>query len=69
MQKWEYAFVVLGQGVVGVKLPNSQSKPATGELLDVLNSLGEDGWELVTSNFGEPTVIPAQYVFKRPKAS
>ena len=66
MQKWEYALVLVGK-VVEIKLPNGQSKPATGELLDVLNTLGEDGWELVTSSFGEPTIIMAQYVFKRAK--
>lgn len=61
MQKWEYLLVVAMDGrpryIHGQELRDWQRGP---NILDYLNQLGDQGWELVNFDSGA-------YMFKRPK--
>jgi hypothetical protein len=55
--KWEY------------KVIHANRSRDLDKLEEVLNKLGDDGWELVAIEAGHipPPVTPGRYVFKRPK--
>jgi hypothetical protein len=77
MQKWEYAFVDLVQEFVDeeptdshvyVKLPGEDGKVIEDSIAaDVVNQLGEDGWEVV--GYASPLMSVERFVLKRLKAS
>jgi hypothetical protein len=77
MQKWEYAFVDLEQALDGddeagdhsiyVKLPGENGKVIENTIAaDVVNSLGESGWEVV--GYASPVMSIERFVLKRAKA-
>jgi hypothetical protein len=73
MQKWEYAFVDLvqefiaeepGESHVYVKLPGEDGKVVENSIAaDVVNTLGESGWEVV--GYASPIMSVERFVLKR----
>jgi Domain of unknown function (DUF4177) len=69
MQKWEYQVVV--RVLVDAKYQwaeDEKDKRSSGE---ILNELGNDGWELVAAPsalayLGSKTISHVHYIFKRP---
>jgi hypothetical protein len=77
MQKWEYAFVDLEQtlavddepaeGSLYVKLPGEDGKVVENVIAaDVINQLGEQGWEVV--GYASPMMSVERFVLKREKS-
>lgn len=74
MQKWEYLVVVRIQEDGSFKW--GDSKTYSGSSIDVLNSLGQQGWELVNmmawnsrAGASSSAVVHMHYAFKRPLLS
>lgn len=74
MQKWEYEVVVRIQEDDRFRWADSKTYAGSGP--EVLNSLGQQGWELVNitawnsrAGASSHAVIYMHYTFKRPLAS
>jgi hypothetical protein len=77
MQKWEYGFVDLEQALgvddepgdhsIYLKLPGQDGKVIENTIAaDVVNALGESGWEVV--GYASPEMSIERFVLKRAKA-
>lgn len=66
--KWEYLILDFGlnraRSANGHEIPNWQRQPVT--LVEYINKLGEDGWEMTGSITGEDYNF-GRLFFKRPK--
>jgi hypothetical protein len=77
MHKWEYAFVDLVQTSVEdepddynlyLKLPAEEGKVIEGAIAaDLVNTLGESGWEVV--GYASPEMSVERFVLKRAKTN
>jgi hypothetical protein len=50
MQKWEYTVILAGTRLVSVQTPAKSYSAEPGKIAELLNKLGEGGWELVTTS-------------------
>ena len=50
MQKWEYSVIIAGTKLVSVQTPDRSYNAEPGRIAELLNKLGEGGWELVTTS-------------------
>ena len=50
MQQWEYAVVVAGTRMVSVQTPAKSYHAEPGRIAQLLNKLGDSGWELTTTS-------------------
>ena len=71
MQKWEYAVLVINPNREGTNLtlPGKETARVPEDLPELLNSLGEEGFEVATSTIivSQGTTTAERIVFKRPK--
>lgn len=50
MQQWEYAVVIAGPRMVSVQTPTKPYNAEPGRIAELLNKLGDSGWELTTTS-------------------
>lgn len=67
MQQWEYLHLETAEDRIYIVAGNRREDWANYTLQDVLNILGEDGWELVTMGFESAVMLPGHLIFKRPR--
>jgi len=50
MQQWEYALILAGAQSVSVQTPTKSYHAEPGRIAELLNKLGDSGWELTTTS-------------------
>jgi hypothetical protein len=50
MQQWEYAVILAGTRTVSVQTPAKHYNAEPGRMAELLNKLGDSGWELTTTS-------------------
>lgn len=65
MPQWEYLHLETAEDRIFIIAGDRREDWASYTLQDVLNVLGEDGWELVTMGFESAVMLPAHLIFKR----
>ena len=70
MQKWEYSYIVHTSGTdfsytSWVFKKNEEKAVKNASLSHLINSAGEQGWELVAVDSSAGVLTP-RYIFKRP---
>ena len=78
MQRWEYLFFEIGtddhgQLFIQSSIERYWQETPQGEIADIINELGDEGWEMVNCGMGTPErrffpYLHVEAVFKRPKA-
>ena len=68
MQKWEYAVILAGTKLVSVQTPDKSYNAEPGRIAELLNKLGESGWELVTTSTSSAD-DEFMLMLKRPRAT
>jgi len=82
MQRWEYLFFEIGiddhgKPFIQASIERYQREDLQGEVAelvaDIVNELGDEGWEMVNCGMGTPErrffpYLHMEAVFKRPKA-
>ena len=78
MQRWEYLFFEIGtddhgKPFIQASIERYQREDPQGDIADIVNELGDEGWEMVNCGTGtsERRFFPylhLEAVFKRPKA-
>jgi hypothetical protein len=66
MQKWEYLHMETAESSVYIIDGERMEEWTDLPLFQVLNRLGDDGWELVSIAFEQAILLPAHLIFKRP---
>ena len=70
MQKWEYLIAVRVENKFSIEWADKKYKKMNGG--EVLNELGQEGWELTTMTAwkwgGDASDVKIHYIFKRPCA-
>lgn len=67
MQKWEYLHLEASEDRVYIVADERRMDWEGRSLHEVLNMLGEQGWELVALAFEQHILLPGHLLFKRPK--
>ena len=78
MQRWEYLFFEVGtddhgQRFIQSSIERYQREDPQGDIADIIDELGDEGWEMVNCGMGAPErrffpYLHLEAVFKRPKA-
>lgn len=67
MQKWEYLHLETAESSIYIIDGDRMEEWTDLPLFQVLNSLGDEGWELVSIAFEQAILLPAHLIFKRPR--
>ena len=50
MQQWEYVLILAGTRTASIQTPTKSYNAEPGRIAELLNTLGESGWELITTS-------------------
>ena len=66
MQLWEYLHLEATEGRVYILADERRDDWVGLSFHEILNILGEEGWELVAIAYEQAILLPAHLIFKRP---